>query len=325
MFFSLSFPKVCFHTILNKSKNIVFRVNFPPCLVFAFGWLQASISSFFTTLLPVRRLSFLSHMQFPLFWITVFVSILQLSFSIYILFLFIYRETSPCDHPVYTTTFCLTSHSLSIQKWKSPSHFINWKTSSMRPPRYYDQDFIAQRWSHQRVSTVFLNFSFPHYRTKALLIWENFPQAEGSPAYPSYPGKGNVSHISLQNKANKKLQKVGLARRVTHLVQSPFCNVRVSLLAGLTFLHKKKPSARFPFNKNFCLKFRKIHVPNGTVHSGCTDQTKATAILVIVLGSRVQMSGPGENNFVKWKGTFRSDRPDQIRSVSVKGSHSQVH
>ena len=27
----------------------------------------------------------------------------------------------------------------------------------------------------------------------------------------------------------------------------------------------------FPFNKNCGLKFRKFHVPNGTVHSGCTD------------------------------------------------------
>ena len=51
---------------------------------------------------------------------------------------------------------------------------------------------------------------------------------------------------------------------------------------------------------------------NGTVHYSCTDQTKATASLVIVLVSRIKMSGPGENNFVKWKGTFRSDRPDQI-------------
>ena len=38
--------------------------------------------------------------------------------------------------------------------------------------------------------------------------------------------------------------------------------------------------------------------------------------------SRIQIIGPGENNFVKWKETFRSDRLDQIRSVSVKGSHS---
>ena len=28
---------------------------------------------------------------------------------------------------------------------------------------------------------------------------------------------------------------------------------------------------------------------------------------VIVLVSRIQKSGTGENNFVKWRGTFRSD------------------
>ena len=74
---------------------------------------------------------------------------------------------------------------------------------------------------------------------------------------------------------------------------------------------------------NTLCAFRKIHVPSGTVHSSCTDQTKATASLVIVLVSRIHMSGPGENNFVKRKGAFRSDSPDQIRSVPVKGSHSQ--
>ena len=42
-----------------------------------------------------------------------------------------------------------------------------------------------------------------------------------------------------------------------------------------------------------------------------------------MLTRRIQISGPGENNFVKWKGTFRSDRLGQIRSISVKGSHSQ--
>ena len=109
---------------------------------------------------------------------------------------------------------------------------------------------------------------------------------------------------------------------MTHLVQSPFCNARVSLLAGPTFL--RKHFARFPINKNSCLKFRKIHVRSVTVHSSCTDQTKATGSLVIVLVGRIQMIGPGENNFVKWKGTFRSDRPDQIWSVSVKGSQGET-
>ena len=60
----------------------------------------------------------------------------------------------------------LTSHGLSTQTWKSPSHFFILKTSWRRPPRYYDLDFMAQCWSHQRGSTVFFNFSFPHCRTK---------------------------------------------------------------------------------------------------------------------------------------------------------------
>ena len=82
-FFSLSFLKVCFHTILIKSKDIVFHVNSPsPPLPFICLWL---ISGFNLSLFHrvIRRLSFLSHMQVPLFWITVFVNILQLSFSIY--------------------------------------------------------------------------------------------------------------------------------------------------------------------------------------------------------------------------------------------------
>ena len=51
---------------------------------------------------------------------------------------------------------------------------------------------------------------------------------------------------------------------------------------------------RFGFNKNSALKFRKFHVPNGTVHSDCTDPTQATARLVIVLVSRMQKRGWGQ-------------------------------
>ena len=42
-------------------------------------------------------------------------------------------------------------------------------------------------------------------------------------------------------------------------------------------------------------------MPNRTVHSGCIHPTQATALLVIVLVSRIQKSGTGDNNFVKWK------------------------
>ena len=68
---------------------------------------------------------------------------------------------------------------------------------------------------------------------------EKLSRVEGSLAYPSYPGRAYFSDISLQNLRNRlhEKQKVGLAGRVTHLVGSPFFDGRVTLLAGLTFLH----------------------------------------------------------------------------------------
>ena len=77
----------------------------------------------------------------------------------------------------------------------------------------------------------------------------------------------------------------------------------------------------FPFNKNSGLKFRKFYVFNGTVHSGCIDPTQATTHLVIVLASRIQKSDTGDNNFVQWKGTFRSHRlkrPDRSKRTTFK-------
>ena len=79
---------------------------------------------------------------------------------------------------------------------------------------------------------------------------------------------------------------------------------------------------RFPFSKNSGLKFRKFHVLSGTVHSGCRDPTQATARLVIFLVSWIQKSGTRDNNSVKWKGTFRSDRPkspDRLKWTTFKG------
>ena len=78
----------------------------------------------------------------------------------------------------------------------------------------------------------------------------------------------------------------------------------------------------FPFNKNSGLKFRKLHVLNGTVHSGCTDPTQATARLVIGLESRIQKSGTAwGQQFCQRKGTFRSDRlkwPDRSEWTTFK-------
>ena len=63
------------------------------------------------------------------------------------------------------------------------------------------------------------------------LYGEKLSRIEGSPTYPSNPGRANFSYISFQNLANRlhEKQKVGSARRVG----SP----SYSLLAGPTFLH----------------------------------------------------------------------------------------
>ena len=77
----------------------------------------------------------------------------------------------------------------------------------------------------------------------------------------------------------------------------------------------------FPLNKNSCFKFRKFRLPNKTVHSGCTDPTQATTTLVIILVSRIQKSGTGDNNFAKRKATFRSDWlkwPDWSKWTTLK-------
>ena len=77
-----------------------------------------------------------------------------------------------------------------------------------------------------------------HTGTKSL-DGEKLSRIEGLRAYPSYPGRANFSYISLQNLANRlhEKQKVGSARRVTRLAGLPFCDGRVTLLAGPTFLH----------------------------------------------------------------------------------------
>ena len=58
------------------------------------------------------------------------------------------------------------------------------------------------------------------------LYGEKLSRVEGSPAYPSYPGRANFSYISLQNLVNRLNEKqkvsLGSARGVTRLAGSPF-------------------------------------------------------------------------------------------------------
>ena len=218
-FFSLSFLKVCFHAILNKSKDIVFHVNSPPpafylplidfrlqSLAISPCYQAAAFSLAYASSIVLGN-SFRKHSAiiFQYIFFSNLNMVVRSSNSCFCL----YTE-EPC---LATTPFiqppCLTSRSLSTQTWKSSSHFIILKTSSMRPPRY-----ITTR-----------------------ILWPN-------------AGRINVN-----------IPKVGSAGRLTHLVQSPFCNGRVSLLAGPKFL--RRHFTRFPFNKNSCLEFRKNHLPSG--------------------------------------------------------------
>ena len=81
--------------------------------------------------------------------------------------------------------------------------------------------------------------NYVNFKLTPRLYGEKFSRVEGSPAYPSYLGRANFSYISLQNLANRlyEKQKIGSARRVTRLAGSSFCDGRVTLLAGPTFLH----------------------------------------------------------------------------------------
>ena len=88
-------------------------------------------------------------------------------------------------------------------------------------------------------------------------------------------------------------------------------------LAGELSLKRKwspQNQGRFPFNKNSALKFRKFHEPSGSVHSGCTEPTQATARSVIVLVNRLQ---EGTTILSNGKGpTDRNDQTDERRPPS---------
>ena len=53
--------------------------------------------------------------------------------------------------------------------------------------------------------------------SKVPFIWRKLSVVKMSPSYQSYPGRANVSYISLQNLTNRshEKQKVGSSRRVT--------------------------------------------------------------------------------------------------------------
>ena len=95
--------------------------------------------------------------------------------------------------------------------------------------------------------------------------------------------------------------------KVTYVVQPTYDHHQqrgISSSCKLLFMGASHSTIIFRFSE-----VSDIPRTNGTVHSGCTDTTQATARLVILHVSRIQKSCSGDNNFVNWKMTFRSDRP----------------
>ena len=151
------------------------------------------MSSYFTALLPIRRLFFLSHVQFQLFWITVFVNmVIRPSNSCFCL----YTE-EPC---LATTPFIRPPLASAHIPWsfhadvKISESFYYFEASLMRTPRHYDQDFMAQRWSHQRGSTVFFLISVFHIveqktKTKMCVSWTTEINVKNENLGPAYMKK----------------------------------------------------------------------------------------------------------------------------------------
>ena len=67
-----------------------------------------------------------------------------------------YIGTLPYYHFVNMTTPLLRlPFYCPKMNWKS-SHYLSFKTSFIRPPRYWNHIFTARRWLHQRGSTVYI-------------------------------------------------------------------------------------------------------------------------------------------------------------------------
>lgn len=79
-------------------------------------------------------------------------------------------------------------------------------------------------------------FSSPNLRPR--FHWENLSRVELLLAYPNYPGRSNVSYISLQNQANHLYMTKKLARLEGWLAGYPFVMAGlVFYVAGPNFLH----------------------------------------------------------------------------------------
>ena len=174
--FFLSFLKVCFHTILNKSKNIVFHVNSPPPLDLYLPLIdfrpqslvippryQAAVFSLADASSIVLDNSFRKHSAI----------IIQYFFLIWTL-VSVYIQRNPALRPPrFTTTSCLSS-----------------------PP-------IVFRPRHENLRLIFLFWrplQCDHLAITTRILWPNAGRINGVPLYFLI----SVFHI-VEQKTKKKM------------------------------------------------------------------------------------------------------------------------
>ena len=105
---------------------------------------------------------------------------------------------------------------------------------------------------------------------------------------------------------------------------------------------------RFPFKKNSGLKFRKLHVPNGTVHSYCTDTPNASHRAFGYCSCKqdtkeqfwgqrfcqmerdisvrpTEMTRPVKDDYLQsWSWIYPSDQTEMVRSIDVSTEISGI-
>ena len=121
----------------------------------------------------------------------------------------------------------------------------------------------------------------PAFRARGVMGWRfSLPHSQG-PSDPSCSLQLRLSRFILRERSTYR-------RQGTRQVLNAFLLIDGSTYTGLlqiggnTVTRLIIPVPRpLSFDKNYGLRIRKFHVPNRTVHSGCTDPTQATARLVI--------------------------------------------
>ena len=119
------------------------------------------------------------------------------------------------------------------------------------------------------------NYNLPIRQTPFSVTVRDGSDCVHLPTYSLYPGQANISYILLQNEVNHvhEKQEAGSARRVTCPARSLFCDGRVTLLAGPTFLQPACPARTTQSrcdNQSICERcFRQDRSHAQSLHKSC--------------------------------------------------------